>query len=84
MKETKNGNKFWEPDLKQIMKGFPMKVEMRNCIFCGFKHEFKKEKCPAWGKTCHICNGRNHFKSKCKKVHCIENEKKLTLMMSFG
>ena len=21
MKETRNGNKFWEPDLKQAMKG---------------------------------------------------------------
>ena len=63
---------------------FPMKAEMRNCTFCGFKHEFQKEKCPAWGKTCHICNGRNHFKSKCKNVHCMKNEKNLTPMMGFG
>lgn len=37
------------------------------CHFCGYKHELRKEKCPAWNKTCDNCNGRNHFKSKCKK-----------------
>ncbi|KAL9970099.1 hypothetical protein ACROYT_G022422 [Oculina patagonica] len=42
-----------------------------NCHFCGFEHERKKEKCPAWGKTCDKCKGRNHFKSKCKKVHAV-------------
>ena len=26
---------------------------------------------PAWGKTCDNCKGRNHFKSKCKKVHAV-------------
>ena len=25
--------------------------------------------CAAWGKTCNACKGRNHFKSKCKKVN---------------
>ena len=39
----------------------------KECRFCGYKHENKKEKCPAWGKTCNACKGRNHFKSKCKK-----------------
>ena len=28
-----------------------------------------KKQCPAWGKTCNACKGRNHFKSKCKKVN---------------
>ena len=42
-----------------------------NCNFCGFKHESNKEKCPAWGKTCDRCKGRNHFKAKCKKVHAV-------------
>ena len=42
-----------------------------NCNFCGFEHERSKEKCPAWGKTCDNCKGRNHFKSKCKKVHAV-------------
>jgi hypothetical protein len=41
----------------------------KECKFCGYKHENKKEKCPAWGKTCNACKGQNHFKSKCKKVN---------------
>ena len=44
-----------------------------NCNYCGFEHERSKEKCPAWGKTCDNCKGRNHFKSKCKKVHAEES-----------
>lgn len=37
------------------------------CKFCGRSHEMKKESCPAWGKTCTACNGRNHFQNVCKK-----------------
>jgi len=42
-----------------------------DCKFCGNKHESQREKSPAWGKTCDNCEGRNHFKSKCKKVHAV-------------
>ena len=42
-----------------------------NCNFCGYEHERIKEKCPAWGKACDKCKGRNHFKSQCKKVHAV-------------
>lgn len=35
----------------------------KKCNFCSGLHEFTKEKCPAWGKTCNACGGRNHFKS---------------------
>ena len=38
------------------------------CKFCGYNHEWVKTKCPAWGKTCDLCKGRKHFKSKCKKA----------------
>ena len=44
-----------------------------SCNFCGYEHEKNREKCPAWGKTCDKCKGRNHFKSKCKKVHAISH-----------
>lgn len=37
------------------------------CRFCGNTHIFKKEMCPAWGKTCSNCKGRNHNESVCKK-----------------
>ena len=39
----------------------------KTCHFCGNKHEMNKKKCPAWGKQCQKCNGRNHFASVCKK-----------------
>ena len=41
------------------------------CSNCGYKHT-KKEKCPAYGKTCKLCSKRNHFARVCrgsKKVH---------------
>jgi len=45
--------------------------ENTTCKFCGYEHELQKEKCPAWGKVCKGCGGRNHFKSRCKKVHTV-------------
>ena len=42
------------------------------CRFCNRTHEFIKEKCPAWGKLCTFCNGRNHFSTVCKKkIHSV-------------
>lgn len=37
------------------------------CKFCGQTHVFKKALCPAWGKTCNVCRGENHFSSMCPK-----------------
>ncbi|PFX12101.1 Retrovirus-related Pol polyprotein [Stylophora pistillata] len=46
-----------------------------DCKYCGYKHERKGEKCPAWDKTCDNCKGLNHFKSKCsKKVHAVVSQ----------
>ena len=47
------------------------KKMIKHCNFCGYSHEQAKEKCPAWGKICISCKGRNHFKAKCKKVHNV-------------
>lgn len=49
----------------------PQRGKGKSCDFCGYKHERIKEKCPAWGKICDNCKGRNHFKVKCKKVHSV-------------
>ena len=38
---------------------------IRSCKFCTFKHEMRKEKCPAYGKQCPNCLQFNHFSSKC-------------------
>ena len=40
---------------------FPPKKSAKNCHFCNKNHPFKKEQCPAYGKTCSACRGRNHF-----------------------
>ena len=46
----------------------------KNCKFCDSSHPGGKY--PAYGKVCHVCNKRNHFKVCCprvaKKVHEIE------------
>ena len=38
-----------------------------SCKFCGKKHVRSKEDCPAWGKSCSRCRGKNHFAVKCTK-----------------
>ena len=47
----------------------------RDCKYCGRRHAMKKELCPAWGKTCSKCTGKNHFAIKCrvKLFHRIIN-----------
>ena len=36
------------------------------CLFCGLKHPFAKEKCPAYGKMCTKCGIKNHAEKVCK------------------
>ena len=43
-----------------------------NCRNCGTRHGVRE--CPAYGKTCHNCQGQHHFQSMCKsqkKVHWL-------------
>ena len=44
---------------------------LKECRFCGQSHEAAKTQCPAWGKTCKYCKGRNHFQVKCKKINLL-------------
>ena len=39
----------------------------KTCKYCGGNHELKREKCPAYGKTCGKCGKSNHFVKVCKK-----------------
>ena len=41
--------------------------EKRRCKFCGETHEFDKNSCPAYGKSCNNCGIRNHFSKVCQK-----------------
>ena len=47
-----------------------------NCKFCAKKHEEKKEKCPAWSKTCEKCGAKNHFSVVCNKQRPPPHRKK--------
>lgn len=46
----------------------------------GKSHEREKEKCPAYGKRCNMCNGKNHFEAVCnnlsKKSSQLKHQKK--------
>ena len=39
--------------------------QVTNCRFCGSNHAYGK--CPAYGKNCNKCNGKNHFGKVCRK-----------------
>ncbi|XP_052566384.1 uncharacterized protein K02A2.6-like [Culex pipiens pallens] len=51
-------------DVKKINK--KTKKKLQRCKFCGDEHEFVKGACPAYGKKCKRCGGRNHFEKACK------------------
>ena len=75
-KTTNPKSKTTENDEKVTSNGARPKVKTQKpCSFCGYTHSFQsKETCPAWGKTCNNCGGRNHFRSRCKKerVNTVE------------
>ncbi|RUS91936.1 hypothetical protein EGW08_000338 [Elysia chlorotica] len=54
----------------------PQSSKSAKCKFCGRHHPMLKNKCPAYGKECSKCHGRNHFASMCKssrrRVHNVE------------
>ena len=57
---------------------FSKKVDadtVTDCRFCGLRHKKVKSLCPAYGKTCSKCGGRNHFRVKChSKVHKVQKD----------
>ena len=48
--------------------GYKVRLEKMPCKFCDALHIMKKEKCPAYGRTCDRCGEKNHFQSKCPKM----------------
>ena len=51
---------------EQTAPAGPEKPVYRECWNCGYRHEHKRELCPAFGKHCNKCNRRNHFAAKCR------------------
>ncbi|XP_039453132.1 uncharacterized protein K02A2.6-like [Culex pipiens pallens] len=55
------------PEVNKISRGRgDHKQKTLRCKFCGGSHEFTKGACPALGKRCHRCKGKNHFETVCK------------------
>lgn len=54
-----------KPFNKRIRLAEPMRVECHRCGYFG--HMARDEKCPARGKSCNKCGGRDHFAKKCRK-----------------
>ncbi|XP_053685886.1 uncharacterized protein K02A2.6-like [Sabethes cyaneus] len=50
----------------EVNKIVKHKSRTLRCKFCGDRHEFSKRLCPALGKRCHRCKGKNHFEKVCK------------------
>ena len=48
-----------------------------SCKFCGRTHEWDKNKCPAFGKTCMKCSMKNHFAKMCKNTGEFSARKKV-------
>ena len=41
--------------------------QLKPCRFCGTRHVWRKEECPAYGKKCTKCNTENHSANVCRK-----------------
>lgn len=57
--------------------GGTMKDSVKKCKFCTFDHP--RGRCPAYGKNCHSCGGRNHFEKACsgnkqRSVKAVESD----------
>lgn len=50
----------------------PKSSRLRECKFCGRKHIFGREHCPAWGKVCSYCKKKNHFSARCPRKQSIK------------
>lgn len=50
-------------------------AKAQRCKFCGDSHEFVKGVCPAFGKRCHRCKGKNHFEKVCQAGEKSKNRK---------
>ncbi|XP_065080058.1 uncharacterized protein K02A2.6-like [Ochlerotatus camptorhynchus] len=65
-----------EVEVNKVAKAkFRSKPQSQRCKFCGDRHDFSKGSCPALGKRCHRCNGRNHFGKVCKASNRFQNRK---------
>ena len=60
-----NVNKLSHPKRRRQKPKPKLQLCEAECKFCGKVHPWKKEHCPAYGKTCSKCGEKNHPRSKC-------------------
>ena len=53
-----------QPSVRQNTKGSGQSGKKTD--FCAKKHQWVKQHCPAYGKTCNRCGRKNHFAVKCQ------------------
>lgn len=64
------------PEVNKVTKSRDSyKNRSLRCKFCGETHEFAKGVCPALGKRCHKCKGKNHFEKVCRFATRPKNRK---------
>ena len=64
-KQPKKPNRDTTSEPTSRERGAARPKELRECKFCGQRHVWKKEACPAFGKSCTACGYKNHFAIKC-------------------
>ena len=79
LSKTKKGKPQSQPQLQAQPKpgrntASPANKQMRDCKYCGRRHERKKEKCSAFGKTCNKCGGKDHFSNVCQQQIQLGNK----------
>lgn len=62
-------------EVNKVVKTKGSKQKSLRCKFCGDMHEFAKGVCPALGKRCHKCKGKNHFEKVCKSGGKLKSRK---------
>lgn len=69
-----------QSDRVHKMKSVKKKLKSGKCRYCAQEHVFKKEECPAWGKTCTYCKAKNHFEACCKNKDSTSDKKNWSKM----
>ena len=60
-----NALKLRDDKKPKLPKGPTDSKNAKRCKYCGGNHELKREKCPAYGKTCGKCGKSNHVTRVC-------------------
>ena len=63
-----------EKGMRKVTSNFDS--SQKPCRYCGRRHAFRKEACPAYDKECLICKKQGHFARQCRssKAHYVDNE----------